>query len=102
MWEKGKMLAACMFALAWWSIFYPELCFAEGTFETMQTAETEETNGQTVILQGQEADETGRSAAAQSAHPDQTSGFLRAKDDEVVISSRLLEWCEERLSAKKE
>lgn len=97
MWEKGKMLAACVFALAWWSIFYPELCFAEGTFETMQTAETEVTAAETVIWQDQEADETGQSAAT-----DKTSSFLRARDDEVVISSRLLEWCEERLSAKKE
>lgn len=97
MWEKGKMLAACVFALAWWSIFYPELCFAEGTFETMQTAETEVTAAETVIWQDQEVDETGQSAAT-----DKTSGFLRARDDEVVISSRLLEWCEERLSAKKE
>ena len=78
MWEKGKMLVACMFAMAWWGIFYPELCFAEGTCETVQTAE------------------------AQNGEEDAFSGILRAGDDEIVISSRLLEWCEEKLFDSKE
>lgn len=76
MWKKGRMLMACMFAAVWWSVFYPELCFAEGTCEAVQTAETENEAGQT--------------------------GILRADEDEIVISSRLLEWCEEKLFDRKE
>lgn len=102
MWKKGRMLAACMFAMAWWSIFYPELCFAEGTYETMQNAETEQGAGQTAVLLEQEADEAGTNVNAQDAGMNTASGILRAKDDEIVISSRLFEWCEEKLFDRKE
>lgn len=88
MWEKGKILAACMFAMAWWSVFYPELCFAEGSCEMVQTAET--------------GKEDGHVTALQDGETDIVSGLLHAEDDEIVISSRLLEWCEERLSDRKE
>lgn len=102
MWKQGRMLAACMLALAWWSIFYPELCFAEGTCEAVLTAETERTDGQAAVLLGRETDESGGSVSAQSTGADAASGILYADDDEIVISSRFLEWCEERLlDAKK-
>lgn len=97
MWEKGRVLAACMFAAAWWSIFYPELCFSEGTCETVWSETAEEEAGQTAVLQGREAGEAG-----QGAETDTASGIMRAKDDEIVISSRLFEWCEERLFDRKE
>lgn len=96
MWKQGKMLAVCMFALAWWSIFYPELCFAEGTCEAVLTAETERPDGQ-AALQSREADEGGGSVMTQNIEADMASGILYADDDEIVISSRFLEWCEERL-----
>lgn len=101
MWKKGRMLAACMFALAWWSVFYPELCFAEGTCETVQTPETESAAGSTEILQGSETGGTEQGVSAQNGNADAASGILKAGDDEIVISSRLLEWCEERLSDRK-
>jgi len=95
MWKKGKMLAACMFAMAWWSIFYPELCFADGTCETVQTAEEKNAVGQT-------ADKTGKGALIQNGGTNRASGILQAENDEIVISSRLLEWCEEKLLDRKE
>lgn len=97
MWEKIRMLAVCMFAMAWWSVFYPELCFTEETCEMVQTVETEKMAGQTAAVQEGEA-----GAAAQSREAGMTSGVLRASDNDVVISSRLLEWCEERLFDRKE
>ena len=39
MWKKGRTLAACVLAAAWWSLFYPELCFTEETCRVVQTAE---------------------------------------------------------------
>lgn len=97
MWKKGKMLAVCMFAMAWWSVFYPELCFTEETCEVVQTAKAEEEAGPGVIPRGGEA-----GTSAQGSEDDTASGILWAGDDEVVISSRLLEWCGERLFDRKE
>lgn len=97
MWKKGRMLAACISAMAWWSVFYPELCFTEETCEMVQTAQMEGVAGKTAIPQGSEA-----AMLAQSGEADVVSGILRAGDDEVVISSRFLEWCEEKLFVKKE
>lgn len=90
-----------MFAAAWWSLFYPELCFTEGTCETVQTVETQQAAGQTAVTQSREADETGKGVLAQDSGLNMASGIMRAEDDEIVISSRLLDWFEERLSDKK-
>lgn len=72
MWKKGKTLVACMFAAAWWGIFYPELCFTEETCEVIQSGEA-----QTEAIEAEKV--------------------WRASGKELVISSRLLEWCEEIL-----
>ncbi|MCX4322978.1 MAG: hypothetical protein OSJ59_08425 [Lachnospiraceae bacterium] len=79
--KKGKTLAACLFAAVWWGIFYPELCFTEGTCETVTTDGTQ-ADGMTEKID-----------AAQVWH---------ASGDEIVISSRFLEWCEENLSVRKD
>ena len=39
MWNKVRTLAVSVFALAWWGILYPELCFTEDTFEQVVTVE---------------------------------------------------------------
>ncbi len=80
MWKKGKMPAACILAAVWWSLFYPELCFTEETCEAVQDVKAEEADGQHVDGQNWETDGI--------------SGILWAGDDEIVLSSRFLEWCE--------
>lgn len=79
--KKGKMLAACLFAAVWWGIFYPELCFTEETCAA-------------VTPDGARAD--GMPGEIEAAEVWGASG------DEIVISSRFLEWCEENLSASKD
>ncbi len=79
--KKGKTLAACLFAAVWWGIFYPELCFTEETCEAVVTAET------------QTEDMSGQIGAAE---------IWDASGDEIVISSRFLEWCEEKLAVGKD
>lgn len=74
MWKKSKSLAACIFAAAWWGIFYPELCFSEDTCAVVQTEKMD------------------------------AADVWYASGDEIVIRSRLWEWCEENLfdASKKE
>ncbi len=79
--KKGKTMAACLFAAVWWGIFYPELCFTEETCEAVVTAET------------QTEDMSGQIGAAE---------IWNASGDEIVISSRFLEWCEEKLAVGKD
>ena len=74
-------MAACLFAAVWWGIFYPELCFTEETCEAVVTAET------------QTEDMSGQIGAAE---------IWDASGDEIVISSRFLEWCEEKLAVGKD
>lgn len=99
MWKKGRTLAACVLAAAWWSLFYPELCFTEETCRVVQTAE-EGTDGRNEATPDGNADNAGKDAAVQGDTA--VSGILRAGEDEVVVSDRLLEWCEEKaLDGKK-
>ena len=79
--KKGKTMAACLFAAVWWGIFYPELCFTEETCEAVVTAET------------QKEDMSVQIGAAE---------IWDASGDEIVISSRFLEWCEEKLAVGKD
>ncbi|MDE6318996.1 MAG: hypothetical protein K2M22_04710 [Lachnospiraceae bacterium] len=74
MWKMSKGLAACVFAAVWWGIFYPELCFSE---ETCALVQTETAQDESMVID----------AAA----------VWRASGDEIRISSRLWEWCEENL-----
>lgn len=79
--KKGKTLAACLFAVVWWGIFYPELCFTEETCEAVMSDER--------LTDGI----PGQIGAAE---------VWRASEDEIVISSRFLEWFEENLSVRKD
>lgn len=80
-WLKGsedmriRTAAAVMFALTWWGVLYPELCFTEGTYE------------QIIVVDGQEI------VSEQTDYRD----ILSATGDEVVVRSRFLEWLEEKL-----
>lgn len=78
MWNRLRILTVSMFALTWWGILYPELCFTEETFE--QVVVSEEFQGMTQ----QEIYEH----------------LLKASGDEIVIKSRLLEWYEENVAGK--
>lgn len=75
-----------MFALAWWSIFYPELCFNEGTCEA-------------VCMEEEDAKARGTDMAAGEIDAGEV---WQASGDRLVIGSRFLEWCEERLKAGEE
>lgn len=77
--KKGRKLAACLFAAVWWGIFYPELCFTE---ETCEAVTSDETQADSLPGEIQAAEVWG------------------ASGDEIVISSRFLEWCEEKLALK--
>ena len=79
MWKKGRAFAACVLATAWWSVFYPELCFTQETCEVISDAD-----GRT---QTEEID---------------VAEIWRSSGEELVISSRFLEWCEKNLGAEKE
>lgn len=63
-----------VFALAWWGILYPELCFTENTFRKI------------VVEDGEE----------KPAEEAEYREIMDAVGDEVVIGSRILEWLEER------
>lgn len=68
-----------MFALAWWGILYPELCFTDSTYT------------QVIVEDGQEIE-----AEDQPDYRD----FLRAADEGIVIRSRLLEWIGQKINKK--
>ena len=77
MWKKGRAFAACVLAIAWWSVFYPELCFTQETCEVISDGG----------MQTEEID---------------AAEIWRSSGEELVISSRLLEWCEKNLGVEKE
>lgn len=79
MWKKGRAFAACVLATAWWSVFYPELCFTQETCEVISDADGR--------MQTEEID---------------AAEIWCSSGEELVISSRLLEWCEKNLGAEKE
>lgn len=74
MWKMSKCLTACVLAAVWWGIFYPELCFSEGTCAVVRTENAQE-----------EAEEIDAAAV------------WRASGNEIVIRSRFWEWCVENL-----
>ena len=67
-----------MFALAWWGILYPELCFTDSTYT------------QVIVEDGQEIE---------VEQPDYRD-FLQAEGDGFVVRSRLLEWIGQKISKK--
>lgn len=75
--KKGRAFAACILATVWWSVFYPELCFTQETCELI-------------------SDSGMRTEEIDAAE------IWRSSGEELVISSRLLEWCDKKLFAAKE
>lgn len=61
-------------ALLWWGVLYPELCFTEGTYQQVMTADGEE----------------------KAVNEADYRELLEAAGDEVVIKSRLMEWLEQQ------
>lgn len=98
--KQIKMLVAIVCAAAWWSVFYPELCFTEETCRLIQTAEAENAAADTVLEK--EAEKDGQNASVTNRETDTAAGIMRAGEDEVVISSRFLEWCEKNLFDRME
>lgn len=101
--KNVKRLAVCLFAAVWWGIFYPELCFTE---ETCAAVTSEEAQANDLSVQeeatgarGVPRAETGVSTTSEQI---EASEVWHASGDEIVISSRLLEWLEESLSASKD
>ncbi len=93
MWKISKRLAACMFATAWWGIFYPELCFSEDTCAVVQI---EETQGENEEAQGQNGRVQNRSDRRRSRSEEiDAADIWQASGDRIVIRSKLWEWCEE-------
>lgn len=78
MWNRIRTLAVTVFAVAWWGILYPELCFTEETFEQ-------------VIV-----DEACQGMTKQEVY----EHLLTASGDEIVIKSRFLEWLDEKIAGK--
>lgn len=107
MWKKVKMLTAFVCATAWWSLFYPELCFTEETCRLIQTAEARDPKAQEAdanmgSTQPEKKDSDGADVGIPDGTGDGLTGILQAGDEEVVISSRFLEWCGENLFDRKE
>ena len=67
-----RTAAVVMFALAWWGVLYPELCFTESTYEQIMVVD-----GQEIVLQETDIED-----------------ILNASGDEIVVKSRLVEWLE--------
>lgn len=101
--KKGRTLAACLFAAVWWGIFYPELCFSE---ETCEAVTVDETRADGLSVEEEETGKQGASGAGVDVPA--SSAQMKAEDiwdasgDEIVISSRFLEWLEENLAAGKD
>lgn len=97
MWKMSKRLAVCIFAAAWWGIFYPELCFSEDTCAAVRTETVREENGAT-----QSAQDYGQKQLSGGSQKIDAADVWRASGDEIVIRSRFWEWCEEHLIGTRE
>lgn len=64
-------IVAGMFALVWWGVLYPELCFPRDTYEVVYGMEEEE---------------------AQASEEEICRRLLQADGEQVIVKSRLLEW----------
>lgn len=101
--KKGRTLAVSLFAAVWWGIFYPELCFSEETCEVVTSEEMREN-----ALSAQMKTTGGRDVPGAEADAFAAAGRIEAEEvwdasgDEIVISSRFLEWLEENLAAGKD
>lgn len=78
MWNRIRSLAVTVFAVAWWGILYPELCFTEETFEQVIVTE----------------------ACQEMTQQEVYEHLLAASGDEIVIKSRFLEWLDEKIAGK--
>lgn len=75
---RAALTGGCvgMFALVWWGVFYPELCFPKDTYEVVYEWEEREAD---------EADE------ADEMDAEICDGLLQADGEQIIVKSRLLE-----------
>ena len=68
---RTALTSVCIsvFAVVWWCVFYPELCFPQDTYEA-------------VYESGEEAD---------GADEEFCGGILQADGEQIIVKSRLLE-----------
>lgn len=67
--------AVSAFALLWWGVLYPELCFPKDTYEVIY-----ETAGEEEALSEEEI----------------CSRLLHADEEQVIVMSRLFEWLKQK------
>lgn len=70
--KRGKTILWGVLACVWWGLLYPELCFTENTCQPV------------AIVDGKEV------AVELKDYKD----FLTADEDQIIISSKFLEWWE--------
>lgn len=66
--QKIKLLFAGIFACVWWFLFYPELCFPDGTYEAAY-----------------------QESICEEIFPEEIEKLLQADDEHIIVKSRLLE-----------
>lgn len=62
-------IAAGALAFVWWGVLYPELCFPQDTYDIMYEMEEEGISGDDMCRQ-----------------------LLRADGEQIIVTSRLLQW----------
>ena len=78
--------AVGIIALVWWCILYPELCFPRDTYEAVY--ETQENDVLEEEIPGTEDGDIETGKEISGVYPE----ILQADDEQIVISSKLLEW----------
>lgn len=90
---KLRAWMTAVFAMAWWGVLYPELCFTEETCQTVIASESGEPN------EGLEStQQTGATQADIQQIPMQQTTYrdlLKATGDDMIVKSRFLEWLEQ-------
>lgn len=85
-------LLAGAFALVWWCVLYPELCFPPDAYTAVYDAESD-------YAGEKENCPATESGAVKESGPTTEScrGLLRADEEQVIVKSRLLEWLEQHI-----
>ncbi len=92
---RVRALTTGVLALAWWGLWYPELCFTDGTYEKVTAAEEQAAGSAGESSQ----DDPGADGEADWGKAyDGSADILRAKPGEIVIKSRVLEWLAQKLN----
>lgn len=83
--EYRKVLSSTLigtFALLWWGVLYPELCFPEATYEIVNDQDEDVNHAK-----NKDAKKTSLPLDGESCY-----GMLDADEGQIIVSSRLLEW----------